>query len=226
MQQTRTNPFAYGKPITLDTLDELFSHHRGLTGGWSMEDPPEPPAPPAPPAPPEPPAYTPPASQADLDRIIASRLEREKAKYADYEALKQKAAEHDKAVEAAKTDAEKAIEAARSEGESKATEAANARVVRSEAKVALAGAGARNADAAVKLLDLAGLKVGDDGEVDAAALKTKVDALKSSDAYLFDDGKKAPPKPDKSQGGGGDDKPSLNRGAERARARHPHKTAS
>lgn len=32
-----TNPFAYSKPITLDNLSELFSHHRALTGGWSME---------------------------------------------------------------------------------------------------------------------------------------------------------------------------------------------
>lgn len=31
------NPFAFGKPITLDTLGELFAHHRSLTGGWSMD---------------------------------------------------------------------------------------------------------------------------------------------------------------------------------------------
>lgn len=30
------NPFAFNKPITLDNLDELFSHHRRLTGGWGM----------------------------------------------------------------------------------------------------------------------------------------------------------------------------------------------
>lgn len=30
------NPFAFGKPITLGNLDELFSHHRRLTGGWGM----------------------------------------------------------------------------------------------------------------------------------------------------------------------------------------------
>ncbi|MDR1214465.1 MAG: DUF4355 domain-containing protein [Propionibacteriaceae bacterium] len=33
--------------------------------------------------------YTPPATQADLDRIITDRLSRERAKYADYEQLKQ-----------------------------------------------------------------------------------------------------------------------------------------
>lgn len=35
--------------------------------------------------------YTPPATQADLDRIVESRLQRERNKYADYDTLKQKA---------------------------------------------------------------------------------------------------------------------------------------
>lgn len=35
--------------------------------------------------------YTPPATQADLDRIVAERLSRERAKYADYDDLKSKA---------------------------------------------------------------------------------------------------------------------------------------
>ena len=38
MTKPAANPFAFRKPITLDTLDELFSHHRRLTGGWSMEE--------------------------------------------------------------------------------------------------------------------------------------------------------------------------------------------
>lgn len=37
-QPAHSNPFAFRKPITLDTLDDLFSHHRRLTGGWSMEE--------------------------------------------------------------------------------------------------------------------------------------------------------------------------------------------
>jgi hypothetical protein len=46
-----SNPFAFNKPITLDNLDELFSHHRRLTGGWGMtagNPAPEPTPPPAP----------------------------------------------------------------------------------------------------------------------------------------------------------------------------------
>lgn len=33
---TSTNPFQYRDPITPETLDRLFAHHRSLTGGWSM----------------------------------------------------------------------------------------------------------------------------------------------------------------------------------------------
>jgi len=78
---------------------------------------------------PEAPAWTPPASQADLDRIIADRLSREKAKYADYDDVKTKAAEFDKAQEAAKTEAQKladrlaAAEAKAQEAEVKAIRA-------------------------------------------------------------------------------------------------------
>jgi hypothetical protein len=48
--------------------------------------------------------FTPPASQADLDRIIGDRIARERAKFGDYDEVKKKAAEYDKAIDAAKTD--------------------------------------------------------------------------------------------------------------------------
>lgn len=32
-----TNPFAFPGPITLDNLDQLFAHHRSLTGGYGMD---------------------------------------------------------------------------------------------------------------------------------------------------------------------------------------------
>lgn len=206
----KPTPFTFDQPITLDNLDELFAHHRALTGGWSMTStPPEPtpPAPtppaPAPPAPTPPAAYTPPATQDDLNRIVGERLAREREKYADYESLKEKAAAHDAAIEAAKTEAEKAVDAARKEGESTATERANARIVGAEARALAATEKFRNPAAAVKLLDLSGVTVGADGEVDADAIKTKLKALAESDPYLVDDGKKPAPKPDPTQGGGG-----------------------
>lgn len=55
------------------------------------------------------PEFTPPATQADLDRIIAERLHRERAKYADYQDLRKKAEQFDQLQESQKTELEKAI---------------------------------------------------------------------------------------------------------------------
>jgi hypothetical protein len=206
-----TNSFAYPSPITLDALDDLFAHHRHRFGGWLMEgdgsggdagaggagsgagdDGKEK-------------GYTAPASQADLDRIISDRLAREREKYADYSDLKAKAEAHDAALEAAKSDADKAIDAARAEGETAATTAANARIVKAEAKVLASDAKFRNPSLAIATIDLSDVKVNDDGSIDSDAVKAKLKALAESDPYLVDDGKKLPLKPDRSQGGGGGD---------------------
>lgn len=61
-------------------------------------------------------AYTPPATQEDLNRIIEGRLQRERSKYSDYEELKSKAASLDAAV--AERDGLKAqVEAFKSEND-------------------------------------------------------------------------------------------------------------
>lgn len=49
-------------------------------------------------------------TQAEMDAIIGDRLKRERAKYADYDELKDKAQQYDAAQEAAKSDLEKAVE--------------------------------------------------------------------------------------------------------------------
>lgn len=209
------NPFAYDKPITPDSLDELFAHHRSLTGGWSMVNPPNPPNPPAPPADPPapppadpaPPSFEPITSQEDFDKRLGARIIREREKFADYEELKRKAAEFDAAQEANRTEQERAVEAARKEGETAATTRANARIVASEAKVLAAAAGAINPTTTARLLgDLSGITVSEDGTVDEAALKAKIDGLKETDPYLFGTPGPTPPippRPDPSQGGGG-----------------------
>lgn len=214
---TSTNPFAYRKPITLDTLGDLFSHHRGLTGGFNMGPDDEPPTPePTPtPAPTPEPEFAPITSQADLDKVLGQRLAREREKFADYAELQRKAAEHDAAVEAAKTDAEKAVEKARQEGLNEGRSAANDRLVKAETRALAAELKFRNPALAVATVDLSGVKVNDDGSVDAAAIKTALTALATSDPYLVDDGKKPGPRPDLSQGGGGGvDVPSVSRGRE------------
>lgn len=52
--------------------------------------------------------FTPITSQADLDKAIGPRLERERGKFADYDDLKTKAAEFDKLADANKSEIEKA----------------------------------------------------------------------------------------------------------------------
>lgn len=73
--------------------------------------------------------FTPPATQADLDRIIADRLSRERAKYADYSDLQKKAKAFDEAQEAAKTEQQKLADRAA---------AAEAKVAEYEARAKLA----------------------------------------------------------------------------------------
>ena len=58
--------------------------------------------------------YQAPASQADLDRIIEARLSRERAKFQDYESLKEDSAKLKELEEANKTALEKAEERAKS----------------------------------------------------------------------------------------------------------------
>ena len=225
---SKHNPFAFGQPITLDNLDQLFAHHRARTGGWFMEeggdggdggtggdggkggndDPPK--------------TFT----QEQVNAFLADHKRRIREQYSDYDELKQKAAEHDKAVEEAKTEHEKAVDAARKEGETGALAKVNARVIAAEAKVLAAQANAHSASAAVKMLDLSGITVGDDGEVDTKALQAAIDALKTSDPYLFGDGKKNP-KVDRSQGGdgAGTDAAGVDKGRELFESRRKKKSS-
>jgi hypothetical protein len=163
----------------------------------------------------KPTTYSPPATQADLDRIIGERVVRVRNQFADYADLKAKAEAHDAALEAAKTDAEKAIDAARTEGQKSALEAVNARLVKSEARVLATAAKFRDPTDALVHLDLSDVKVGDDGEPDAKAIEQKLKTLAESKPYLIDDGKPTPrPDPTQGGGGGGEDKPSVSRGRE------------
>lgn len=51
-------------------------------------------------------------TQADVDKIVGDRLQRERSKYSDYEALKEKADKYDEVVESEKTELQKAMEKA------------------------------------------------------------------------------------------------------------------
>jgi len=49
-------------------------------------------------------------TQSEMDAIIGERLKRDRAKYADYDELKAKAAKYDEAEEASKSELQKAVE--------------------------------------------------------------------------------------------------------------------
>lgn len=128
-------------------------------------------------------------SQAELDELIAGRMAKAKK---SWEAEAKTAADRAKMDEAERLKAEKsdAEKAAKS-----ATEQANARIVRSDARIAAVDAKVRpeRAAAFVKLLDLSEVGVDDDGNADAKALKKAIDAgLKEYPEFkVSDDGKSA-----------------------------------
>lgn len=86
------------------------------------------------PAAPAPAAYTPPATQEDLNRMIGERLNRERANFADYDALKAKAGQFDQLTEQQKTELQRAHDAAQA-AEQRAT-TAEQRAARVEVAIA------------------------------------------------------------------------------------------
>lgn len=135
-----------------------------------------------------------PTSQAELDRIIGERLNREKAKFADYDDLKAKAAKFDEVEQASKTELQKAQEAA---------QAAERRAVKAE------GAALRTQVAASKGVPAGALSGSTKEELEAAA-----------DALLAWRGEKKTTKPDLKDlrsGSKGDEDAGLT-GKERAAA--------
>lgn len=171
--------------------------------------------------------FQPIATQADLDRIIGARLARERERYADYDDLRVKAAKHDEALEAARTDQERAVEAAKNEGRTEALAAANTRLLSAEARALAAEAKFASPALAVRALDLSDVKVNDDGSVDADTIKTKLKELADSGAFVIETGEKPRPKPDRAQGGSGSKGGKLTGlgGDELYDRLHPKKTA-
>lgn len=115
-------------------------------------------------------------SQEQLDAIITERLNREKAKYQDYDALRQF---KETAEQASKSEVEKLTERA-AKAEAEAREVAErylARTLDAEARAVAAALGFTKPDKAVKLADLT--KAVKDGEVDAEAIHKALTALAS-----------------------------------------------
>lgn len=122
-------------------------------------------------------SYTPPASQAELDRIVQDRVRRATSKYGDYDTLKEKADKHDALQLELGTAADKAAAAARDEERTKANGHWTPRVVRAEFKAAAKGVLTdEQRDALLEDLDLSKY-VDKDGEPDADKINKKVKAF-------------------------------------------------
>lgn len=150
------------------------------------------PAPASTPAPPESPQTPPPTKiefskeqQAHIDALIADAKARAEAKgktagktEAEQAAQRAQMDEVDR-LKAEKADAEKRTADARA--------AANTRIVRAEAKLAAVAAGVRpeRVDAALRLIDLSAISVGEDGEPDAGAIALAFTSLKVELPELF-----------------------------------------
>ena len=86
----------------------------------------------------QPSGFTPPASQADLDRIIQERVRRATAPYADYADWRAKGEKHDELELELGSAADKAAAAARAEERTKAVGEFSPRLVKAEFKAAAA----------------------------------------------------------------------------------------
>lgn len=151
-------------------------------------------------------------TQADVDRVVAERLARERQKYVDYDDLKTKAAKLAEIEAANQSEAEK-LAAKAEAAEKRAAEAIN-RTAKAEVK-ALADGFADRDDAVLMLGDLS--QYVKDGDVDIEAIKTALADVLTKKPHLA----KAPtgpknPAPDPSQGRGGDNKPTDYRTADKA----------
>ena len=141
-------------------------------------------------------------SQDQINSLIEARLSRERAKFADYDQVKAKAAEYEKLVESSKSEQQKAVDAARKEGETAAAERWRAYVVGAEVRAQAAHLRFHDpADAVAQLHSQLGkVTVGDDGAVDSDSIKKALEELSKNKPYLVDDGKPSRPVGDAGQG--------------------------
>lgn len=127
--------------------------------------------------------YTPPATQADLDRIIAERVARTKAQYKDYSELKAKAARADELEALTQTETEKAVKAARDEVEQRVRGEVLTERVLDRVEVLAAKDFADPEDARLRLASKAAEFV-KDGKPDSDAIKAELAELLKAKPHL------------------------------------------
>lgn len=135
-------------------------------------------------------SYTPPATQADLDRIVEARLARERDKFKGYDDLKAKAAKWDQLEDEKKTPSEKAIEEARAQAAGETSAKYERRIASTEIKSIAATVGFLDpADALAVLGDEVPKK---DDEIDVDELKKRVEKLAADKPYLVKEASRKP----------------------------------
>ncbi len=123
------------------------------------------------------PKWTPPASQEDLDRLIAARVARATKPFKDFDEIKAKAARADALDNELASETEKAEKRAREEERGKVASEYNPRLVRAEFRAAARGVlTSDQLNSLIEDMDLSRY-VADDGEVDVAKIEKKVTAF-------------------------------------------------
>lgn len=135
-------------------------------------------------------------TQADIDRIVAERLTRERSKFADYDDLKSKAAKLTELEKAQMSEAEKQaarvaeLEAQIAQAQADAQtqmEAANRRLIQSALVAEATAAKFHKPEDAPRFVDMDALKVDDAGNVTGA--KDAIKALAKEREYLVNTAK-------------------------------------
>lgn len=142
-------------------------------------------------------------SQEAVDALVKDRVARaretERAKFADYDDVKAKAARLDalEAENATTLDRERAK--AKGEGAAEVMAKANTRLVAAEVRAQAAGLKFRDPHDALAHLTVTGalgqVKVSEDGDVDANAVKAALENLAKDKAYLLETTEPPPPPP-------------------------------
>jgi len=133
---------------------------------------------PEPIAPPAPAQVT--MTQEELNRVISERIERERAKFADYDATK---AELESLRIQQMSEQEKAVADAVRTAVADTTAQAEARIKRAELK-ALAAGRLNDAEDAVRYIDPAALPLDDSGRLDEGKARSMIEALVTERPYL------------------------------------------
>jgi len=135
-------------------------------------------------------SYTPPATQEDLNRIIESRLAREREKFKGFDEIKAKAQQWDQLEAEKKTPSEKALEEATQRAAGETAAKYEQRIASTEIKAIAATLGFLDPTDALTVLGADVPKKDDD--IDADELRKRVEKLAQDKPYLV---KETPRKP-------------------------------